>query len=1551
MTADWTADANGNWSAGGNWSGGIAATGLTGVAYFTSTISDNRTVTVNVSPWTINGLTVANSDPYAWTMAGGQLNLAGSTPTLAINNGTLVFSGALAGSGHCYVGAGVSGSGTMIVSNGAVLSLGGPGFWVNIGGKKADGTGDIGNGTLEIDGGSVSIAPGTTWFFNPYASAGGSTLNLNGGTLSMGAVITDGSGSGSLFNLNGGILQFPASMAQICNGTMSLNVLDGGAVFDTGTNTVTVGPGTRPYPLLSGSATDGGLIKLGSGTLTLPETNNSYLGPTTVSNGTLVVGGLTGGGPVTVFPGATLGAASQIAGPVTLRAGAALSAVSSTGSPLALGSSLTLNDGNVLTFGIGATPNTIQVGSSFTQNGTATIKITPLDGLTVGTYDLITGASGIKLANFTLATTMSRFTLSLTQPDSATLALVVKYAAGAAAYWHNRSGTLWTAASNWDTDASSGVAASSPPGPATVVFFAANAATAFNTILGADFSINNLTFSTPNNFTIGGTNALALGSGLTVASGAGSNTISVSQVSLGADQKWTVTDAGTTLWVGSAVGGSGALTVSGLGTVSLSGTNTYGGSTTVSNATLNLAPGGALSSTNPVGVVSGGTLVVSGSLTDSGHCYIGAGATGSGTMIVSNGAVVSLGGTGFWVNIGGKKADGSGSGGNGTLEIDGGSVSIAPGTIWYFNPYGGAGPATLNLNGGTLNMGDVITDGAGSGSKFNLNGGTLRFTAPMSTICNGNMSLNVMEGGAIFDTGTNDVTVGPGTTTYPLISGSGPDGGLTKLGSGTLTLPEDNTYTGPTTVSNGTLVVGSLSGGGPVMVFPGTKLAPEAHIAGPVTLMAGAALSAVGSTGSPLILDSDLALNNNNVLTFAIGATPNTIQVGSAFTQNGTATINITPLGGFTVGTYDLITAASGINLANFTLATTISGFNMSLTKPNSSTLSLVVSSSAPSTAFWHNRSGTLWTAASNWDTDASSGVAVSFPPGLPTAVTFAANAATAFNTILGADFAINNLTFSTPNNVMIGGTNALALGSGLTVTSGAGSNTISVRQLSVTANQTWTIADPGTILWIGSAIGGSGALTVTGSGTLGLSGTSTNSLGGAIFDATTLNLAPGGALKTIGPVGAVDGGALTISGSLTASGHFYVGSGVAGSGTVDFNNGAVAKLGGAGIWVNIGGKLFNGQGAIGNGTLNINGGSVSVAPGTIWYFNPYGAAGASTLNLNGGTLSMGDILTDGAGSGSSFNLNGGTLQFPTNTVQICNGTMYLKVLEGGAIFDTGPNNVTIGPGTSRYPLVSGATGTDGGVTKLGNGTLTLPEANTYNGGTTVSAGTLSIVNTTGSGTGTGAVTVRSNATLAGSGFISGPVTVQRGGALSPGKSVGSLTINNDLTLAGNLFIELNKSASPSNDLIVVTGTLNNTGTGVVTVTNLGTTALAAGDRFHLFNQSLLNGQALTISPAPGIGLAWTNNLALDGSIAVVSGGLQPVPATNLTIVASGPASFKLSGKGGVNQAYGIYASTNVAAPMANWWLIGSTNADAGGTIQFLDTHATNQHRFYRFGQ
>ena len=198
-------------------------------------------------------------------------------------------------------------------------------------------------------------------------------------------------------------------------------------------------------------------------------------------------------------------------------------------------------------------------------------------------------------------------------------------------------------------------------------------------------------------------------------------------------------------------------------------------------------------------------------------------------------------------------------------------------------------------------------------------------------------------------------------------------------------------------------------------------------------------------------------------------------------------------------------------------------------------------------------------------------------------------------------------------------------------------------------------------------------------------------------------------------------------------------------------------------------------------------------------------------------------------------------------------------------------------------------------------------------------------------------------------------------GAAPGDGGIGLLTFNSTLTLYGNLLIEVdklfparNESLSLSNDTVEVDGTLVNSGSGTVTVVNLGP-ALKAGDTFYLFkdssynNKALANGQNMTVVSAGG-GVVWANNLAVNGSISVVSATAPAAPNTNLTVAAAGPGSFKLLAAGAAGSAYNLFAFTNLTTPQSNWWVLGTTNADGNGLIQFLDTQATNARRFYRIG-
>jgi autotransporter-associated beta strand protein len=189
---------------------------------------------------------------------------------------------------------------------------------------------------------------------------------------------------------------------------------------------------------------------------------------------------------------------------------------------------------------------------------------------------------------------------------------------------------------------------------------------------------------------------------------------------------------------------------------------------------------------------------------------------------------------GSFSTLGKFSADIVGNNGNGTLSIDGGTyiataaglnmlqatttssnaatLTINSGTatvslLQIGSGVGSVGTATVNLNGGTLNLGTVTRTATAATQIFNFNGGSL--------IATGNLTLDsawttrVVNGGANINTGTNAVSIASALT-------NNGTGGLTKNGTGMLTLSANNTYSGGTTVNAGALSVtsaGSLASG------------------------------------------------------------------------------------------------------------------------------------------------------------------------------------------------------------------------------------------------------------------------------------------------------------------------------------------------------------------------------------------------------------------------------------------------------------------------------------------------------------------------------------------------------------------------------------------------------------------------------------------------------------------------------------------------------------------------------------------------------------------
>jgi autotransporter-associated beta strand protein len=260
-----------------------------------------------------------------------------------------------------------------------------------------------------------------------------------------------------------------------------------------------------------------------------------------------------------------------------------------------------------------------------------------------------------------------------------------------------------------------------------------------------------------------------------------------------------------------------------------------------------------------------------------------------------------------------------------------------------------------------------------------------------------------------------------------------------------------------------------------------------------------------------------------------------------------------------------------------------------------------------------------------------------------------------------------------------------------------------------------------------------------------------------------------------------------------------------AGTATIINEGGAVAGGGGGTT------HFDNGGTTAANSTITNNGGSVEGAQGGTLDF-VFGTAGNATLIANG---TFPDI---GAGriffSGSSI---GGTPRvelFGTGVLEIDEVADVHRLpvgsIEGDGVVSLGRNILEVGSNNLSTLFAGVIGGNLGSLTKVGVGILKLTGANTYTGGTIVTAGGLVIKNTTGSGTGTGAVQIN-RGILAGSGIIAGPVNVGIGSGtgafLTPGMGASTattLTIQSAVTFKadGTYTCRLNTKKTKADQLI-----------------------------------------------------------------------------------------------------------------------------------------------------
>lgn len=705
--------------------------------------------------------------------------------------------------------------------------------------------------------------------------------------------------------------------------------------------------------------------------------------------------------------------------------------------------------------------------------------------------------------------------------------------------------------------------------------------------------------------------------------------------------------------------------------------------------------------------------------------------------------------------------------------------------------------ATLNVSSLGSHASNSITLGnGGNAGIFTYNGSAALSRPFVMGGTTGGTTINASGSGvltassfSVTGAGAKTLTLDGSSTATNRIAGNivnnGGNTSLTKTGAGTWALGGTNTYSGVTNLA--------ASGTTGRLVFQGSQsLSPN------TTIAFNQNSSAVQSIS--LLDDGVGTINFARPITF-VGA--NTTQVMNIFVGNN----NIANLGSSLATTTGSVIQVGDITWNNATqAANTTRTFN--LTGANDYSLltgNFVLPNLSTRTA------GQMWTNVLN-----------------PT---------TASLTIGG------NITMAAGNNVN-GGIPVLQLGGTASGNSVLGS--ISDAADVGTTNRPLSVVKAGTSDWTLSGNNTyTGSTTLT-AGTLSV-GTSAN-LGAAssnlIFNGGTLRIT-GTALTNFSGIGhTVTFNATTAVGlDINDAGHTFTVDQVLNQTTGGFNKSGAGRVilsqtntySGA-TSINAGVlQAASGTGLPTNSILQLRGGvfqssgtftrTVGTAAGNVNWSTSSGGFAA-----NGGTLNL--QLNNGTGSqtwnGSSFVATGQTLIFGSTSAD--NRVDFQNALNLGSS-GSGQRTIQVidNPNSaSDIARISGQitnTVAGWGINKTGDGVLELTGNNTYSGNTTVSAGTLLVNNTnpSQSGTGSGSVTVASSATLGGTGFITGPVTIQSGGTLSPGNSPGTLTVDDNVTIenGGQFLWEVGEgspvgSLSPiafggsdmglSKDLLAITG-------------------------------------------------------------------------------------------------------------------------------------------------
>ena len=1070
--------------------------------------------------------------------------------------------------------------------------------------------------------------------------------------------------------------------------------------------------------------------------------------------------------------------------------------------------------------------------------------------------------------------------------------------------------------------------------------------------------------------------------------------------------------------------GSGLLTVNNGTTLILGGA--HSNSITLSGATLAAADGNRTLSTNSELVITAGTtnILQSGdpqqNTTTSRDLAVDARLRGSGLILVKN-------------------ADGilSTDGNQGVRFRNANAISDFSGTVIYTNntkgeilvtssgPFSPIGTGRIVMYAGSYD-GDTTQNGpAGTGySEFNSRNNSagdsvvsndmeiagsgavvinaLGSAANGSVMTLGNLKIGDMQeliGYKAAATTTNGVkfssvtltggnaTFTPHSSTFgpPAQAGSffvlndvgqsTPGAGIIMNGLDTLTLTGTSTYSGPTAVHFGKLLLnGSVTGGGTLTADSGTFVGGNGTNNGPVdisgTLLPGDA-GIIGTFGSgPLTLEGGAALafdlSGTNT---ANGGVNDLIRVTGNLTLNGNVISNNVKQSTMQTGSYRLVSYTGTLNSfspmsAFLSLNGVETRYTATVDTGTSGQVNLVVGG-GPATLVWNSTASTAWDAGSagtpNWSNAVSHVASDVFYSGDNVVLNDSVAGVQSNLTLTAIAVAPGALTNNSATSYTISGDGKI---SGAATVVKSGSSTLT---LATSNDFTGAVAIRGGTVKVSNAGGGASSLgaipgasvTITNGGTLDLGGNPT--VNGINFGQKQFFISGGGASGDGAIINSVNTNQINAFQLITLTGNATFG----GIGRWDMRGGSpgpaldlagfkltktgsnqislVAVSATAGdIDINLGVLSFE------TGSTVTNGGTITVNPaGSLGHYRQSAGLFTRPIVLNGGAI------TNLSGGGAT---NDSPITVAADSILTCNtgNDLYLRGPISGAFGLTKINSGTV---------IFAGTNTYAGATIVSNGTLTLVDSaspltnsamiriasganlDVTQRSNSVPAKTLALVgNQTlqDDGTVLGDVRVGSGATLSGTGSIASNLTVSAGGILSPGGTggIGKLSASISAALSGHTIMEINKA-----NLVVTNDQLASGGPiifgGTLSVTNIGP-ALQPGDTFQLFAGS---GTPVGIFAAielgdPGAGVAWnTDNLNVNGTLSVVSAAIGPTTNASITKVTLSGTNLIVHGTNNnvpnTSFHYVVLTTTNIATPLSNWIPVVTNPFNADGTFDY----------------